>query len=81
VESKTTPEFWQRFNALPVDIQKLARKNFDLWKENRSTPVLALSSAQQRQVVRPHRRPLPGIGPLRRRDLYLDMDRQSRGLQ
>jgi hypothetical protein len=34
VESKTTPEFWQRFNALPADVQKLARKNFDLWKNN-----------------------------------------------
>ena len=34
MESKTTPEFWQRFNALPGDIQKLARKKFDLWKGN-----------------------------------------------
>ncbi len=40
MESKTTPEFWQRFNALPADVQKLARKNFDLWKNNPRHPSL-----------------------------------------
>ena len=34
MNSRTTPEFWQRFNALPLDIQQLARKNFVLWKQN-----------------------------------------------
>jgi hypothetical protein len=26
----TTPEFWQHFNRLPAEIQKLAEKDFDL---------------------------------------------------
>ena len=34
MKSKTTPEFWDRFNALPAEIQQLARKNFILWQGN-----------------------------------------------
>jgi hypothetical protein len=36
VKSVATPKFWQRFHSLPPPIQKLARKNFDLWRENPS---------------------------------------------
>ncbi|MDQ6630963.1 MAG: hypothetical protein M3Y82_04295 [Verrucomicrobiota bacterium] len=31
MNSKTTPRFWKRFNALPKHIQQLAFKNYQLW--------------------------------------------------
>ena len=40
MKSKTTPEFWKRYDALPDEIQKLARKNFALWKLNPRHPSL-----------------------------------------
>jgi hypothetical protein len=38
----TSARFWQNFNALPVEIQKAARANFDLLKQNPSHPSLQL---------------------------------------
>lgn len=40
MNSRTTPQFWQQFNALPSEIQQLARKNFDLWRTNQQHPSL-----------------------------------------
>ncbi|MBM3838668.1 MAG: hypothetical protein FJ398_12035 [Verrucomicrobia bacterium] len=40
MKSKTTPEFWQRFDALPTVVQELARKNFKLWLANSRHPSL-----------------------------------------
>ncbi len=37
---RTTPQFWGRFNELDKDIQALARKNFELLKENPRHPSL-----------------------------------------
>ena len=37
---RTTPQFWKRFDALPEDVQQLARKNFGLLKENSRHPSL-----------------------------------------
>ncbi len=37
---RATPQFWERFEALSAEIQKLARKNFDLLKENPRHPSL-----------------------------------------
>ena len=37
---RTTPQFWQRFDALDDATQKLARKNFALLKENPRHPSL-----------------------------------------
>ncbi|MBI3959612.1 MAG: hypothetical protein HY328_12455 [Chloroflexi bacterium] len=36
----TTPQFWGRFDRLPVAVQNLARKNFDLLKQNPAHPSL-----------------------------------------
>jgi len=36
----TTPQFWERFNKLPEPIQNLARKNFELLKQNPRHPSL-----------------------------------------
>jgi hypothetical protein len=37
---RTTPQFWQRLDALPGSIQKLARKNFQLLKQDPQHPSL-----------------------------------------
>lgn len=37
---KTTPQFWARFETLPDAIQQLARKNFELLKNNPAHPSL-----------------------------------------
>jgi hypothetical protein len=37
---RTTPQFWKRFDALPHDIQQLARKNFELLKRDSRHPSL-----------------------------------------
>ena len=37
---RTTPQFWSRFERLPESIQGLARKNFELLKENPKHPSL-----------------------------------------
>ena len=38
----TTPEFWKHFDRLPIDIQSLARKDFELLKQNPRHPSLRL---------------------------------------
>ena len=35
-----SPDFWARFQALPESVQELAKKNFELLKENPSHPSL-----------------------------------------
>ena len=37
---RTTPQFWDRFDALPKEVQKLARKNFKLLKQDSRHPSL-----------------------------------------
>jgi hypothetical protein len=37
---RTTPQFWERFDALPKDVQELARKNFKLLKQDSRHPSL-----------------------------------------
>ena len=40
VNSVASRRFWLLFNALPDDIQKLAVKNYRLWRSNPSHPSL-----------------------------------------
>ena len=35
---RATPQFWERFAKLPERIQRLARKNFELLKQNPKHP-------------------------------------------
>ena len=37
---RTTPQFWKRFDALPHEVQQLARKNFKLLKQDPRHPSL-----------------------------------------
>jgi hypothetical protein len=36
----TTSQFWDRFDKLPQSVQELARKNFELLKQNPQHPSL-----------------------------------------
>jgi hypothetical protein len=40
MKSVATRRFWELFDALPVDVQKLAVKNNRLWRENPKHPSL-----------------------------------------
>ena len=40
MRSRATPRFWQLFSKLPEDIQRLALKNYALWRDNPSHPSL-----------------------------------------
>ena len=48
----TTPEFWQHFNRLPEEIQRLAEKDFELLKQNPRHPSLRLKKAGKFWTVR-----------------------------
>jgi hypothetical protein len=37
---RATPHFWKRFDALPKEVQELARKNFKLLKQDSRHPSL-----------------------------------------
>ena len=37
---RTTPQFWARFELLSPSLQRLARKNFQLLKQNSTHPSL-----------------------------------------
>jgi hypothetical protein len=37
---RTTPQFWKRFDALPLEVRELARKNFELLKRDPRHPSL-----------------------------------------
>jgi hypothetical protein len=46
VNSTCTGRFWQLFNALPVEVQELARKNHRLWLEDIRHPSLRFKLLQ-----------------------------------
>jgi hypothetical protein len=49
MKSKVDPAFWRRFNALPLEVQQLARNAFALWlKAPLSGDVDAAIAAQRR---------------------------------
>jgi len=48
----TTPEFWGHFDRLPEAVQILARKDFELLKQNPRHPSLRLKKAGDFWTVR-----------------------------
>jgi len=51
VKSKTSREFWKLFHGLPIDIQKLAYKNYLLWQNNPTAPLVAIQADKIQAVV------------------------------
>jgi hypothetical protein len=48
----TSPDFWRLFSQLPAEIQKLARENYEILKENPRYPSLHLKKARGYWSVR-----------------------------
>jgi mRNA-degrading endonuclease RelE of RelBE toxin-antitoxin system len=48
----TSPDFWSLFSELPAEIQKLARENYELLKDNPRYPSLHLKKASGYWSVR-----------------------------
>jgi len=48
----TTPEFWKHFERLPEEIQRLAKKDFELLKKNPRHSSLRLKKAGKFWTVR-----------------------------
>jgi hypothetical protein len=40
MKSQASPRFWHLFKRLPADIQRLAVKNYHLWRTNSNHPSL-----------------------------------------
>jgi hypothetical protein len=40
MKSVATRRFWELFHALPAEVQKLAVKNYHLWRDNPNHPSL-----------------------------------------
>ncbi len=49
---KTTPQFWSRLELLPNAVQQLARKNFELLKDNPAYPSLHFKKVGRFRSVR-----------------------------
>ena len=41
MKSKATARFWNLYDALPLHVQKLAKKNYALWQQDQNHPSLA----------------------------------------
>lgn len=55
VKSVATRRFWELFHALPPHVQKLAVKNYNLWRQNPSHPSLRfrrLQGSEDRFTIR-----------------------------
>lgn len=48
----TSSDFWQYYEKLPIDIKKLADKNYQLLKENPRHPSLQLKRIEELWSVR-----------------------------
>jgi hypothetical protein len=46
VKSVATRRFWELFQALPTEVQRLAVKNYQLWRRNPSHPSLRFRRLQ-----------------------------------
>jgi hypothetical protein len=49
VKSKASREFWKLFHNLPLEVQRLAYKNYLLWQNNPRHPSLRFKLVKSRQ--------------------------------
>ena len=59
---RTSVRFWTHFARLPESVQKVARQNFELLKDNPSHPSLHLKKEGGKPVVNESRSQSPGSG-------------------
>ena len=51
MNSKTTSQFWKLYDGLPLDIQRRARKAYDLWRANPHHPSLHFKRVDDQEPV------------------------------
>ena len=51
----TSPRYWRHYHALPSEIQKVADKNFQLFKQNPQPPSLRFERNERRHLARRRR--------------------------
>ena len=51
MKSKATARFWRLYARMPATVQKLAAKNYRLWRENPAHPSLAFKKLQGGQNI------------------------------
>jgi hypothetical protein len=51
VRSRATPRFWAAYRGLPAEIQGLARKAYQLFRENPAHPSLHFKKVHDRDTV------------------------------
>jgi len=52
VTHRTAPSFWQHYNALPLDVRRVADANFQLLKKNSRHPSLHFKKVNKYWSVR-----------------------------
>ncbi len=51
MKSKAVPSFWKLYNALPPDIQKLAKKQYQIWREDPFYPSLHFKRVSKKEQI------------------------------
>jgi len=51
MRSQASPRFWRLFKTLPADIQRLAVKNYHLWRANPNHPSLRYRRLEGRESL------------------------------
>ena len=49
MRSQAAPRFWRLFHELPADVQRLAVKNYSLWRVNPNHPSLRFRRLEGRE--------------------------------
>jgi len=55
LKSRATPRFWAAYRELPAEIQSLARKAYQLFRENPGHPGLHFKKVHDREPIYPAR--------------------------
>ena len=51
MKSQATRRFWKLYQELPADVQRLAVKNYQLWRTNPSHPSLGFRRLQNKNNI------------------------------
>lgn len=51
MKSRTTPDFWRRFDDLPKDVQQLAVKSYKRWRETPNHPGLGFKRIHNSEAI------------------------------
>jgi hypothetical protein len=81
VIGRTQKQFWKFFEALPPQVQKLARDKYVLWKRNPYHPSLHFEERRNGICVVRIGEHYRALGLRERRDRSMVLDRNTRAVQ